>query len=87
MTDPRPDQPNRPAQGDGDDGEQVVPLRRRRQACPTCGKPPAERYRPFCSKRCADVDLNRWLTGRYAVPIDEPADPDADPSGGREEPE
>ncbi|MFD0988264.1 DNA gyrase inhibitor YacG [Methyloligella solikamskensis] len=36
--------------------------------CPICGKPTAEDYRPFCSKRCADVDLNRWLSGRYAVP-------------------
>jgi uncharacterized protein len=37
-------------------------------ACPICGKPTAERYRPFCSRRCADVDLNRWLSGVYAVP-------------------
>jgi uncharacterized protein len=36
--------------------------------CPICGKPPADKYRPFCSKRCADVDLNRWLTGAYVVP-------------------
>ena len=38
------------------------------RSCPICGKPAAERYRPFCSKRCADVDLNRWLSGRYAIP-------------------
>jgi uncharacterized protein len=36
--------------------------------CPICGKPSVERYRPFCSRRCADVDLNRWLSGAYAVP-------------------
>ncbi len=36
--------------------------------CPICGKPTVAEYRPFCSKRCADVDLNRWLSGRYAVP-------------------
>jgi endogenous inhibitor of DNA gyrase (YacG/DUF329 family) len=30
-----------------------------------------ERFRPFCSKRCADVDLNRWLTGSYAIPAEE----------------
>jgi uncharacterized protein len=36
--------------------------------CPICGKPTLERFRPFCSKRCADVDLNRWLSGSYAVP-------------------
>ena len=35
--------------------------------CAVCGKPAHERYRPFCSRRCADVDLQRWLTGRYAV--------------------
>lgn len=40
-------------------------------ACPTCGRPAVERYRPFCSKRCADVDLNRWLSGRYAIPGEE----------------
>jgi uncharacterized protein len=44
--------------------------------CPICGKPAAERYRPFCSRRCADVDLNRWLSGVYSVPVraDEEAD-------------
>lgn len=36
--------------------------------CPICRKPPAAEYRPFCSKRCADVDLQRWLTGGYVVP-------------------
>ncbi len=36
--------------------------------CPICGKPAARDYRPFCGKRCADVDLGRWLGGRYAVP-------------------
>ena len=40
----------------------------KKRACPICGKPTAETYRPFCSKRCADVDLGRWLDGRYAVP-------------------
>jgi len=36
--------------------------------CPICGKLAVETYRPFCSKRCADVDLNRWLSGAYAIP-------------------
>jgi len=42
--------------------------------CPICGKPAVEAFRPFCSKRCADVDLNRWLTGSYVIPArdDEP---------------
>lgn len=42
--------------------------------CPICGKPPAEKFKPFCSARCADVDLNRWLGGVYAVPTNERAD-------------
>ncbi|MBI1173058.1 DNA gyrase inhibitor YacG [bacterium] len=36
--------------------------------CPTCGKPAEQRYRPFCSRRCSDVDLTRWLTGAYVLP-------------------
>ena len=38
------------------------------RSCAICRKPQEEAYRPFCSKRCADVDLQRWFTGRYAVP-------------------
>jgi endogenous inhibitor of DNA gyrase (YacG/DUF329 family) len=37
------------------------------RACPICKKPAHADYRPFCSRRCADVDLQRWLTGRYAL--------------------
>ena len=37
-------------------------------ACPVCNRPRAERYRPFCSKRCADVDLAKWLRGAYVIP-------------------
>ncbi|MFE1601224.1 DNA gyrase inhibitor YacG [Methylobacterium sp. ID0610] len=36
--------------------------------CPICGKPADPKLRPFCSKRCADVDLQRWFSGRYAIP-------------------
>lgn len=41
--------------------------------CPICGRArprgeEGERYRPFCSKRCADVDLQRWLSDSYAIP-------------------
>ena len=46
--------------------------------CPICGKPRAPQFRPFCSKRCADVDLNRWLKGVYAVPVNEIDDEDGD---------
>jgi endogenous inhibitor of DNA gyrase (YacG/DUF329 family) len=49
--------------------------------CPICGKPQQERFRPFCCKRCADVDLNRWLKGIYAVPAEEEDDPDEGNSG------
>lgn len=41
--------------------------------CSICGKPSEPRWRPFCSKRCADVDLGRWLGEGYAIP-GEPAD-------------
>jgi len=36
--------------------------------CAICGKPVDARFKPFCSKRCADVDLNRWLSGGYVIP-------------------
>jgi endogenous inhibitor of DNA gyrase (YacG/DUF329 family) len=36
--------------------------------CPICGKPAQEASRPFCSERCRDVDLNRWLSNSYAIP-------------------
>ena len=44
--------------------------------CPICRKAPTETYKPFCSKRCADVDLARWLGGTYAIPAapSEPAE-------------
>jgi len=45
--------------------------------CPICGKPAVPEHQPFCSPRCADVDLHRWLTGHYTVPATEgPEDPD-----------
>lgn len=40
--------------------------------CPICGAPGTRRFHPFCSRRCADVDLGRWFSGRYAVPATEP---------------
>ncbi len=41
--------------------------------CPICKKDTADVYKPFCSKRCADVDLGKWLNGSYAV-ASEPGD-------------
>jgi endogenous inhibitor of DNA gyrase (YacG/DUF329 family) len=49
-------------------------------SCPICGKPTADQFRPFCSKRCADVDLNRWLSGAYVVPGKDEEDEDGAPS-------
>jgi uncharacterized protein len=36
--------------------------------CPVCGKPRESRFHPFCSRRCAQIDLGRWLKGRYMIP-------------------
>lgn len=44
--------------------------------CAICGRPQEEAFRPFCSKRCADLDLQRWLTGAYAIPAAEQDDTD-----------
>jgi len=35
--------------------------------CPICGKVAVEAYRPFCSKRCADIDLGKWFSGSYTI--------------------
>ncbi|MCO6381114.1 MAG: DNA gyrase inhibitor YacG [Vannielia sp.] len=43
-------------------------------SCPICSKEAQPKYRPFCSARCADLDLGKWLTGAYAVPSDDPED-------------
>ena len=59
--------------------------------CANCRRDASEAYRPFCSRRCADVDLGRWLTGSYAIAGDTDTDgvgdafreaPDSEPSGG-----
>ncbi|MCC6203898.1 MAG: DNA gyrase inhibitor YacG [Hyphomicrobiales bacterium] len=47
--------------------EKVTPLRARRP-CPECGKPSSREHYPFCSARCKDVDLNRWLSDAYVIP-------------------
>lgn len=55
------------------------PVRLRpRRPCPLCGKPSQQKFHPFCSSRCAQIDLNRWLSGNYAIPVkDEDEDDDA----------
>jgi hypothetical protein len=61
--------------------------------CPICGKPGERRFQPFCSVRCADVDLSRWMSGVYAIPVlsvdededgDEPADLPGVQAGARQ---
>ncbi len=56
--------------------------------CPICRRATVARWRPFCSKRCADIDLGRWLGEAYRIEVDDPdgpdrgADPDPDPDAG-----
>ncbi|WP_099828241.1 DNA gyrase inhibitor YacG [Oceaniglobus indicus] len=45
-------------------------------ACPICDRKTDPKYRPFCSRRCADIDLGKWLTGSYAIPADDADDID-----------
>ncbi|HQF30323.1 MAG TPA: DNA gyrase inhibitor YacG [Hyphomicrobiales bacterium] len=52
----------------GADSAKIEPLRPPRP-CPICGKPSDRKAYPFCSARCADIDLNRWLKGSYAIPV------------------
>jgi uncharacterized protein len=57
---------------------------RKRSKCPICGRPPLTGSEPFCSKRCADEDLRRWLGGEYRIPTNEtPGEPGG---GGRDDP-
>ena len=50
--------------------------------CPICDKPSDAKYAPFCSKRCADLDLSRWLKGGYAIPGRPAEEADDAPSEG-----
>ena len=52
--------------------------------CPTCEAPTQHRFRPFCSKRCQDVNLGRWLRGSYRIPTEEaPGDAPGDSTAER----
>ncbi len=48
--------------------------------CPICGKPSAARHKPFCSARCAQRDLGRWLNESYAIADTEPVEDEEEPS-------
>ena len=56
---------------------EVIPTGGRR--CPECGRQTVEEFRPFCSKRCADLDLGRWFDGDYRIPVAEDPEADDDP--------
>ena len=65
-------------------GQKQTPLGREMGAtatkggrCPICGRPRDPIHRPFCSKRCADIDLGRWLKESYRVPTDESPEDEA----------
>jgi len=51
--------------------------KRSARKCPICGKPSTEASKPFCSERCRDVDLNRWLSDSYRIPATKDDDEDA----------
>jgi uncharacterized protein len=56
------------------------------KACPICDKPAEKAHTPFCSKRCADLDLIRWVEGKYAVPVVEEDDLPDDEEGLSQKP-
>lgn len=63
-------------------GAKVERLRPTRP-CPICGKPSRREHYPFCSERCRDRDLNRWLSGSYAIPVvEEDGGDDGEDSAG-----
>jgi endogenous inhibitor of DNA gyrase (YacG/DUF329 family) len=51
-------------------GAKIEPLRKARP-CPECGRPSQREHYPFCSDRCRNLDLSRWLKGSYAIPVTE----------------
>lgn len=55
------------------------------KTCAICNKPVSKKYWPFCSKRCADMDLGRWLGEDYAIPTDKPAEPHEKPEKNGDE--
>lgn len=67
--------------------DKLVPFpdrRARKRKCPICSRTPQTEHEPFCSKRCKDEDMSRWLTGGYRIPTNDLPDPEGgDPEAGR----
>jgi endogenous inhibitor of DNA gyrase (YacG/DUF329 family) len=64
--------------------ENVTPLRPKRP-CPECGRPSSRETYPFCSVRCQNIDLNRWLSGAYVLPgAEEETGESGEGEGGKE---
>ena len=74
LSDPKPPAVPKPPAAAKQAAKQAAKAKR----CPICGQPATEATHPFCSPRCRDVDLNRWLSGSYVIPArdDEPDDVD-----------
>jgi endogenous inhibitor of DNA gyrase (YacG/DUF329 family) len=62
----------------------VTPLRPKRP-CPECGRPSQRATFPFCSPRCKDIDLNRWLSGAYAIPVRDDEEDEREMAAGEAE--
>ena len=62
------------AQDTDEKSAKVIPLKGRK--CPMCGKPMEQAFRPFCSRRCANLDLGNWFGEAYRAPTDEAAELD-----------
>jgi endogenous inhibitor of DNA gyrase (YacG/DUF329 family) len=66
------------AQAQGSPAAAPADIQGTSRPCPICGKPAVIETRPFCSKRCADIDLHRWLGGTYAIPAEDQTDEASD---------
>lgn len=55
---------------------EIISLKRAapKKGCPLCDKPESQEFRPFCSKRCADLDLGKWLKEDYRIATEEETD-------------
>ena len=53
--------------------------------CPVCKKPSSQAHHPFCSGRCRDIDLNRWLSDGYVIPVKAGEDEDRVETRGEED--